>query len=245
VKWIFGDDPHADFRVYKEENIRNGLLSYRRLRNEFEKRFEHIPYVNLNGEAQENSRISYLLADPERTFSVAPGRRFKRLYFPSAWSDPQIDTWEERMDRICWIGRPLPERVRLAKKINEMGIGLDIYSREPWNVSNWKGFVPDEIETSLRYKYRIVYENSQSNLYHSEKLFNSIRSGCVTFYLADPDLHLPHLDGVYVTMSDEHLLKREELSQRILNKIIEFMFSKRWEIYSFKSFFSKIIESYR
>lgn len=43
VRWIFGDDPRADFRVYKEENIRNGLLSFRRLRNEYEKRFENIP----------------------------------------------------------------------------------------------------------------------------------------------------------------------------------------------------------
>ena len=182
VIWIFGDDHRVDFRVYKEENIRNGLLSFRRLQNEYEKRFEHIPYVNLNGEAQENSRIAYLLADPERTFSVAPGRRFKRLYFPNAYGPIPINTWGERLDSICWIGWLLPDRIRLAKKINKMGIGLDIYSREPWPVPNWKGFAPDEIETSKRYKYRIVFENSLKNLYHSEKLFNGIRSGCVTFY---------------------------------------------------------------
>jgi hypothetical protein len=242
VKWIFGDDPRADFRVYKEENIRNGLLSFRRIRNEYEKRFERVPYVNLNGEAQENSWIAYLLADPERTLSVAPGTRFKRLHFPSVWSDPLIVHWEERMDRICWIGRPLPERIRLAKKILEMGIGLDIYSREPWPLPNWKGFAADENQTSLKYKYRVVYENSQKNLYHSEKLFNSIRNGCVTFYLADPNLHLPHLDGAYVTMSHENLLKRKELSERTLDKMDKFMFSENWEVYSFKSFFNRIID---
>ena len=109
------------------------------------KELRNIPYLNLNGEAQENSSISYLLADTGRTFSVAPGRRFKRLFFPVYGQIPHIETWGEREDRICWIGRPLPERIHLAKKINDMGIGLDIYSREPWPLSNWKGFAPDEI----------------------------------------------------------------------------------------------------
>ena len=57
VIWKFGDDPSADVRVYKEENIRNGLVSFRRLKNEYQKRIEKKPYINLNGEAQENSRI--------------------------------------------------------------------------------------------------------------------------------------------------------------------------------------------
>lgn len=243
VIWTFGDDPHADFRVYKEENIRNGLLSLRRLQNEYEKRFENIPYLNLNGEAQENSRIAYMLADPARTVSVAPGTRFNRLYFPDLWSDPHIESWEKRMDRICWIGRPLPERIRLAQKINERGIGLDIYSRKPWPLPNWKGYATDEIEISLKYKYRIVYENSLKNLYHSEKLFNSIRSGCVTFYQADPRLELPHVKGAYLDMTDENLLKRGELSQKTLDNVGKFMFSKEWEVYSFKSFFKRFIDS--
>jgi len=245
IIWKFGDDPLADVRVYKEENLANGLISFRRLKNEYQKRIEKKPYINLNGEAQENSKIAYFLADPDRTFSVAPGNKFKRLYFPSLWSDPHIETWEERLDRICWIGRPLPERIRLAKKINEMDIGLDIYSHEPWPLQNWKGSVADEIETSLKYKYRIVYENSLKDLYHSEKLFNSIRSGCVTYYLADPELELPHLEGAYVNMNYDNLLKREELSQRILENMGEFMVSRGWEIYSFKSFFDKIIDSFR
>jgi hypothetical protein len=244
IIWKFGDDPLADVRVYKEENLANGLISFRRLKNEYQKRIEKKPYINLNGEAQENSKIAYFLADPDRTFSVAPGNKFKRLYFPSLWSDPHIETWEERLDRICWIGRPLPERIRLAKKINEMGIGLDIYSREPWPLQNWKGSVADEIETSLKYKYRVVYENSLKDLYHSEKLFNSIRSGCVTYYLADPDLELPHMKGAYVTMNYGNLLKREEFSQSILENMGEFMVSRGWEIYSFKSFFDKIINSF-
>ena len=124
VIWKFGDNPLSDVRVYKEENLRNGLVSVRRLKNEYQKRIQKKPYINLNGEAQENSRIAYFLADPERTFSIAPGKKFKRLYFPSLWSDPQCDGWEERLDRVIWIGRPLPERIRLAKKISFVPIVL-------------------------------------------------------------------------------------------------------------------------
>lgn len=243
VFWTFGDDPNADFRIFKEENIKNGLLSLRRLRNEYEKRFEKIPYMNLNGEAQENSVIAYFLADPERTFSVAPGNKFKRLYFPSLWSDPHLDKWEARLDRICWIGRPLPERIRLAKKISHMGIGLDIYSKEPWPLPGWKGYAEEEIDTARKYKYRIVYENSLKNLYHSEKLFNSIRSGCVTYYISDPELTLPHLKGAFIQSYPTSLEEREDISADIVEEMRKVMFSERWEIYSFKNFFKTIIDT--
>jgi hypothetical protein len=242
IVWRFGDDPSADFRVYKEENLRNGLLSFRRLKNEFQKRIEKKPYINLNGEAQENSKISYLLADPDRTFSVAPGDKFKRLYFPSLWSDPQIEHWEERSDRICWIGRPLPDRIRLAKKINKLGIGLDIYSREPWPLENWKGPIADESDISQKYRYRVVFENSLKNLYHSEKLFNSVRSGCVTFYRADPSLRLPELTDSYLLCNEKDLLERQNAAENVIKKIHNLMFSDKWEIYSFKTFFGNIIE---
>jgi len=243
VEWKFGDCSSADFRVYKEENIRNGLISGRRLKNEFQKRFEKIPYLNLNGEAQENSVIAYFLADPERTFSVAPGEKFKRLYFPSLWSDPHLDGWSERLDRICWIGRPLPERIRLAKKISQMGIGLDIYSKEPWPLPEWKGYAEDEIDTARQYKYRVVYENSLKNLYHSEKLFNSIRSGCVTYYISDPDLILPHFEGAFIQSNSTNLEEREDISADIVSEMRKVMFSERWEIYSFKNFFKTIIDT--
>ena len=242
VIWKFGDDLGADVRVYKEENLRNGLLSIRRLKNEYQKRIEKKPYINLNGEAQENSRIAYFLADPERTFSVAPGKRFKRLFFPSVWSDPHIETWDQRLDRTCWIGRPLPERIRIAKKIVSMGIDIDIYSKEPWPLTNWKGYAVDEIETSQKYKYRIVFENSMKNLYHSEKLFNSIRSGCVTFYLSDPELIMPHLEGAFIPFSEGYLCEREDLSQGVINAVGKVMYTDRWMVYSFRNFFSTIID---
>jgi hypothetical protein len=241
IDWIFGDDRHADFRIYKEENLANGFLTFRRLKNEYQKRFEKIPYMNLNGEAQERSRIAYLLADPKRTFSVSPGDTYHRLYFPSTWSDPHLETWEERLDRICWIGRPLPERIQLAKEVSKRGIGLDIYSKDPWPLPNWKGFIQDEIKTSLKYRYRIVYENSLKNLYHSEKLFNGIRSGCVTFYVADPQLELPHLKDAYIPFSPDAIEKKKELCGATIEGIQSVLFSDRWEVYSFRNFFNNII----
>ena len=46
-------------------------------------------------------------------------------------------------------------------------------------------------------------------------------------------------------MTEENLLKREELSQRTLGTMGKFMFSAEWEIYSFKLFFKQIIDFYR
>ena len=241
VEWRFYDDPCADFRVYKDENLPNGLISLRRLRSEYQKRFNPIPYMILNGEAQEYSRISYLIGDPERTFSVAPGTKYKRLFLPSVLTNPQLETWEERLDRICWIGRPLPERIRLAKKINQLDIGLDLYSRKPWPLPNWKGYAEDEIQISRKYKYRIVFENSLRNLYHSEKLFNGIKSGCVTFYLADPALKLNSLQGAYFACDRKNILERQDIANGALKRIKDVMYSTQWEIYSYKNFFGMII----
>jgi hypothetical protein len=123
-----------------------------------------------------------------------------------------------------------------------MGIGIDIYSSEPWPLANWKGYAVDEIETSEKYKYRIVFENSLKNLYHSEKLFNSIRSGCMTFYLSDPELLLPHLEGAFVRLDEGNLLKREDLSQGVMQEVEKVMFTDRWNIYSFRNFFGTIID---
>lgn len=241
VSWIFGDVKDANLRVYKAENIRNGLVSFRRLKNEYQKSFQDIPYINLNGEAQEYSRFSYLIADPSKTYAVAPGNRFHRLYFPCFWSDPKLELWEDRLDRICWIGRPLPERLRLAREINKMGIGLDIFSRDPWPLPNWKGYAENEVETSRNYKYRIVFENSLKDLYHSEKLFHSIRSGCVTFYIADNNLELPHLEGAYLKFNQYTLEERDQLCDKVVNTMENVMFTDRWEVYSRREFFNLII----
>ena len=241
VVWKFGESSDANLTVYKDENLRNGLISFRRMKNEYRKRFDKNPYINLNGEAQENSRISYFLADPKRTFSVAPGNKFKRLYFPSIWSDPEIDSWENRLDRICWIGRPLRERIRLAKTIINQGIKIDIFSKTPWPLKEWRGYSENEIQTSQNYKYRIIYENSLKNLYHSEKLFNSLKSGCITFYISDPMLKLPHLEGCYFNCIEDGIKEKYLNVDTALKRMRNLMFSDKWEVYSLKNLFSFII----
>jgi hypothetical protein len=191
IQWVYGNHSKADFRVYKDENKGNGLFSIRRLNYEYHKRHQNVPYLNLNGEAQEHSWASYRIADTEKTYSVAPGEQFKRIYFPTDWKDPELDTWEDRSDRICWIGRPLPERLELAKQLRELRIPFDVYSKQSWGIREWKGYADDISVIGKKYKYQIVYENSLQDLYHSEKLMNSIMSGCVTFYQADYRLVLP------------------------------------------------------
>jgi len=126
-----------------------------------------------------------------------------------------------------------------------MGIRLDIFSRDPWPLPEWRGYIEDDIAVSRRYKYRIIYENSLKDHFHTEKLFNSIRSGCVTFYVADPDLVLPHLEGAYIRYSDENFSGREDLSEGVIDTINDVMFTDRWMVYSFKNFFSTIIDFLR
>jgi hypothetical protein len=130
----------------------------------------------------------------------------------------------------------------MVKKIVSMGIDIDIYSKEPWPFTNWRGYAEDEIETSQKYKYRIVVENSLKNRYHSEKLFNSIRSGCVTFYLSDPELILPHLEGAFIPYDEGYLQERADLSQGVINKVGKFMYTDFWEVYSFRNFFATILD---
>jgi len=238
IIWIEGYDPSADFFIFKSDMDRS--LSFRNIKYEILKELKK-PYINLLGEPREYSRIAYFLADKAYTYAVAPGKKFKRFYFPCDWSDPKLDDWEKRINKFCWIGRPLPDRIQIAKKMSDLGLDVDIYSRERWPVQNWKGVSPDEIATSQQYKYRIVCENNQTHLYHSEKLFNSIRSGCVTFYLADPELVLPHLKGAYVPFNFESLLSKEEYCQNIMKGIEKVMFTDLWEFYSFKKFFDMFI----
>jgi hypothetical protein len=242
ISWIFGNYNNPDFRVYKDENIRNGLLSIRRIQNEYQKRFGDTPYININGEAQEYSRFSYLIADPERTYSAAPGNTFKRLFFPVVWRDPELDKWESRIDRICWIGRPLPERIRLARLLRHLRVPLDIYSKDSWGIPEWKGYARPG--TSRRYRYQIVMENSLRDKYHSEKLINSLMDGCVTFYVGDPTMLTP-IDGAYMSIMTYWITNRDFFAPIALDHMKQILFSNRWEEYSLKSFFDRIINEAR
>lgn len=242
IVWDYGDHQYADFYVYKEENIRNGLLSIRRVLNEYQKRIKKYPYMNINGEAQEHSRCSYALADPERTYAVAPGDTFKRIYFPTRWRDPHPESWDKRINKVCWIGRPLPERIKAAEHMRDLGIPFDVYSSSSWGIPEWKGY--GSPETAQKYKYQIVIENSLQDKYHSEKLINSMMDGCVTFYVSDPELATP-LDGAYLSYTEETLVNREKYSGEILRNMTHILFSDKWEPYSFRSFFDKIINEAR
>lgn len=62
--------------------------------------------------------------------------------------------------------------------------------------------------------------------YHSEKLFNSIRSGCVTFYQGDPSLDLSHLAGGFIPLTMEAVVNRGDLAAETLSAMERFMFGK-------------------
>ena len=149
------------------------------------------------------------------------------------------------MDKAVWFGAPYPDRVELAKKVISWGLELDIFSRERWPLAAYRGPSHDEYETSLQYKYRLAVENSCEFLYHSEKLFQSERAGCVTFYQGDPNLDLEHARGTFAILNRENIEKRESLSARILEAQHEFIFSSGWEYYSFRRLFTDIMSMAR
>jgi len=208
---------------------------------EIEKRLRDKPYLTLIGEPRQHCRLSYLLSDKDSTLCVAPGEKFERIFIPTDWMDPRLDSWNERQDRFCWIGRPMPDRIRAAKELVNNGIELDIYSRQPWPLDNWKGFALNDYETALRYKYRVVFENYPTHRYHSEKLFLSIKSGCVTFYRGDPKMELPEIDGLYVLYSVDTIVDHDYDEKPVLNEMRRFMGSDAWKMYSYHALIDKII----
>ncbi|HBG06025.1 MAG: hypothetical protein A2075_15680 [Geobacteraceae bacterium GWC2_58_44] len=240
VSWVFGDSRKADISLYKNDA---GVLTGKRVLFEMKRRLlDRRKYLSLISEPREIAPAAYLLEDPRHALAVAPGNKFRRMYFASEWRDPRLDGWRNRLDRICWIARPLPERVAWAREISRAGIALDIYSKQPWPVPEWKGYAEDEVATAERYRYRIVCENSTREGYHSEKLFNSIRSGCVTFYQGDPTLDLPHAAGAFLPLTVEAVHNRQDLGEDVLGAVERFMFTDAWEIYSFKNFYDRILD---
>lgn len=203
-------------------------------------KYQSWPQIHLIGEPRELAPVAYEWAEPSLSLAVAPGQRFGRLYFCAEWRDPELENWSRKKDRICWIGRPLPDRVALAKRLLSVGLPLDIYSRQPWPLNAWRGPAADDVETARQYKYRIVCENSKSQAYHSEKLFTAIRSGNVPYYIADPSLEIPEIANCFLSICDEHLFERDHHAKRCLEAISQFMFSSRWEIYSPKAFYHRI-----
>lgn len=198
------------------------------------------PSILLIGEPRELAPAAYRFADPQRSLVVAPGQEFERFTFGRPWSDPQLDDWHKRLDRFVWIGRPIGHRLAIAKRLVEMGLPLDIYSREPWPLDCWKGPAIDDVETARAYKFRIACENSDTYLYHSEKLFTGIRSGCVNFYWGDRHLDLSFAKGAYVPLRFHNLKDRYDLAPQILEGMHQFMFSTAWTVYSVRSFIDAV-----
>jgi hypothetical protein len=152
VVWQLHDCESADVRVYKPATLGQGKLGYLKACLSFLR--QKRPSIVLLGEPRELIPHDYSLASPQNTLAVAPGDAFLRLYFASEWSDPQLEDWPKRKDRVCWIGRPLSARIALAAQLEEAGVELDIFSRQPWPLASWKGYVEDELSIAKQYKFQ-------------------------------------------------------------------------------------------
>lgn len=241
IEWVHRFSRDVHFSVRKESTGQWRPKTFlKHLQNQM-RALRH-PEMVLIGEPFEHAPLAYHLNSPKNTLSVAPGPKFERFFYCGPWMDPQLENWKKRKDRIVWVARPYPWRVELAKKLMAANVPLDVYSRKDWSLPCWQGPADDEIETSSHYKYRIVAENFHTHLCHTEKLWNSLRAGCVTFYECDPRLDLPELRGLYSPLNFENLLRREELAPGHLETMSHFMHGDGWEIYSPKSFFDRLIQ---
>jgi len=215
---------------------------FRSLKAEVMKRVLNKPFITLIGEPREHCRLSYLFSDREGTLCVAPDKELTRIFIPIDWREPHVEGWEQRKGHCCWIGRPMPDRVRAARELVNNGVELDIYSKQPWPLPCWKGFAIDDYQTSLGYKYRIVFENYPTHGYHSEKLFLSLRSGCVTFYRGDPRMVMPELRHLFVPYSLRKVIERDFDEKAMLRDVATFMRSDAWKTYSYEDFINTVIE---
>lgn len=239
VSWVTSDTPDADIRIVKE--LVSGTFSFSPVMSHVRKLTRIQPTLTLLTEPVELARMSYRLANPGSTLAIAPGHLFERIMFASEWVDPMLDGWKGRLNRICWIARPTAERVAFAAMLLDHGLPLDVYSNQPWPLNCWKGYAENELYTARNYKYRIVFENSLKDGYHSEKLLYGVRSGCVSFYYSGTISDLNYISTISASLSLDHLKHREELAPRILSGMENFMFSDAWEVYSFKAFYSRLL----
>lgn len=235
---------NADVYIYKQFSgfsIGQLIANYKVAREKKKKN-----YIDIIAEPRFIAPYSYYFAEPLRTITYAPGEEYSnRFYFPSDWYEPKLEDWPKRKDKLVFIGRPMHHRIKAIKELINHGIEVDIYSREKWPLPGWKGCCESEWNTSQQYKYRLALENSYKHKYHSDKLFNGIRAGNVTFYGCDPCLDLPFAKkNVFVPFTIENVLSYFEdksKSENIVENISTFLFTDDWEIYSFKNFFDTVM----
>ena len=227
-------------KIYKASAGGYGAKSMLRSILDYKHRYGE-KYIYMLGEPREYC-ADYLLASKSNTLAVAPGRKFRRLYFATEWYDPKLDNWNKRFDKFCWIGKPTEERIKIAREIGRLGIELDIFSKDAWPLPNWRGYTDNEYLTSVQYKYRIACENYSTYLYHSDKLISSIRSGCVTFYLGDTRTDLSFIGNAFSRLDLDTLTHYREISPALIEGINKFLYTDAWEVYSFKHFYNRIID---
>jgi len=242
IEWL-RNSLNADIYIYKQfsGNSIGRLITNCMIAREKKKR----NYIDIISEPREIAPYAYFFAKPSRTITCAPGKEFNnRFYFPSDWHEPKLEGWHKRKNKFVFIGRPIHDRIKAIKELINLGLEVDIFSKEKWDLPGWKGYCKSELETSRKYKYRLAFENSHKHKYHSDKLFNGIRAGNITFYSSDPLLDLPFAKGIYVPFSAQNVLSYFEdknKSENTLENISSFMFTDSWEVYSFKNFFDTLL----
>jgi hypothetical protein len=186
----------------------------------------------------------------ENVFTLlAPGEcwgplalRARQFRYPQ----PAIDAVTDNPSRNGWLvaiwsakeahGRPRELYSERRKAIEHFGLSgsLDLFGigwervkapagRHPGLTRAWRGPIEDKLQTLLRYKFALCYENSRWRGYVTEKIFDCLRAGTIPVYWGAPDIReiVPpstFIDRTAFASNEELARHLDSLSEAELNE---------------------------
>jgi len=167
----------------------------------------------------------------------------KAIWLFKLLSRKHRDLYPERMKAIGYFDRHLPAN-------------FDLYGRGWYGKKNtpkcYRGEVKDKQETIAKYKYCLVFENSEVSGYISEKIFDCFQAGSVPVYLGAPNVadYIP--EDCYIDFRKFHncaelQMYLEKLSKKEYRRLLAnangFINRKSTKALWFEQAFKKIIIS--
>jgi len=204
------------------------------------------------------SNPSLFITNPER-IQYLRSIPYVHFHHMAQYSDFSVINTINRRKQVCAItsgfaGIPGYEKRRnFIEMLSAENSSLDLYGRFNkivYNINCYRGPCATKWKKLAEYKYNLVIENSNEEYYISEKIFDSLISGCMPIYHGSEKIfeiipkewfyYLPTLNATEIPAlnaflkSDAHLLiskNREEITDYI------------YERYSFYSALERILEN--
>jgi alpha(1,3/1,4) fucosyltransferase len=191
------------------------------------------------------------------------------IYTP--WPQKDIDSklnlekTNDRKENICAVYSFFPKsgkkdlyskRQEFINNWNENypQIQIDIYGKGWESDSRFKnqyfGIAEDKLEKLKEYKYSLVFENLNSSYYVTEKIFDSLKAGCIPIYYGCSEVNHLVPEHLFIRITDlENLTdiyqKLTQLNGEDFNNFLErnneYLKSDNWRINTSRNLAKKII----